>query len=165
MDPERGWFLCCNSALRAANLRKYHPVSAREFFLLCPIYNVTPFFGSISRFLADGVRRIGWRELLRKREIVLNILLVWMIVVYYSVVAVLLFYIILIFLKNFVSKEYLEEVFARFHSSFSEFWNDLGKFWNKNSLHFVLVVFPKFERILGFPFSFFPLCLNVAIFE
>lgn len=161
MDPERGWFLCCNSALRAANLRKYHPVSAREFFLLCPIYNVTPFFGSISRFLADGVRRVGWRELLRKREIVLNILLVWMIVVYYSVVAFIILY-----YSDFLKKFCFEGISRRGIRTVSfEFWNDLGKFWNKNSLHFVLVVFPKFGRILGFPFSFFPLCLNVAIFE
>ena len=54
----KGWFLCCNNALRAANLRKYHLDSfgfgqrererEREFFQLCRIYNVIPFFGYIS---------------------------------------------------------------------------------------------------------------------
>lgn len=61
MDPERGWFLCCNNALRAANLRKYHPVSAREFFLLCPIYNVDLFFWIYFPF-SRGWCSKGWLE-------------------------------------------------------------------------------------------------------
>ena len=62
----KGWFLCCNNALRAANLRKYHLDSfgfgqrerEREFFQLCRIYNVTPFLDTFPVclcFLADGV--------------------------------------------------------------------------------------------------------------
>lgn len=76
----KGWFLCCNNALRAANLRKYHLDSfgfgqrerEREFFQLCRIYNVIPFFGYISclSLFSRGWCLKGWREreLLWKRR-------------------------------------------------------------------------------------------------
>lgn len=61
----KGWFLCCNNALRAANLRKYHLDSfgfgQREFFQLCRIYNVTPFLNTFP-FFSRGWYLKGWRE-------------------------------------------------------------------------------------------------------
>lgn len=60
----KGWFLCCNNALRAANLRKYHLDSfgfgQREFFQLCRIYNVTPFLNAFSSFSRWYLK--DWRE-------------------------------------------------------------------------------------------------------
>lgn len=85
----KGWFLCCNNALRAANLRKYHLDSfgfglPERVLPTLPDLQCYPFFGYVSVclcFLVDGVWRWLKRET-RDRWIFLFVSVVWMMVVY-----------------------------------------------------------------------------------